>query len=123
MNDLKNHLEKFNLIGKNAVVTGGAGLLGVEHARAILSANGNVVLWDLNSSQLSDVSTELKNEFGKERVLPLVVDVTDENQISTGLKKLIEEDIEIHILVNNVAANPKYSSFDSQSNFSRLENF
>jgi NAD(P)-dependent dehydrogenase (short-subunit alcohol dehydrogenase family) len=114
---------KYDLSGRNALITGGAGLLGVEHARAILSANGNVVLWDLNSSQLSGVSTKLKNEFGKERVLPLVVDVTDENQISTGLKKLIEEDIEIDILINNVAANPKYSSFNSQNNFSRLENF
>ena len=84
---------KYDLSGRNALITGGAGLLGVEHARAILSANGNVVLWDLNSSQLSGVSTKLKNEFGKERVLPLVVDVTDENQISTGLTKLIEEDI------------------------------
>ena len=46
---------KYDLSGRNALITGGAGLLGVEHARAILSANGNVVLWDLNSSQLSGV--------------------------------------------------------------------
>ena len=123
MSDTRDYLEKFNLSGKNALITGGAGLLGVEHAKAILIANGNVVLWDLNSVQLSDESTKLANEFGKERVFALVVDVTDEKQISAAQKKLITKDIEIDILINNVAANPKYPSSDSQSDSSRLENF
>jgi NAD(P)-dependent dehydrogenase (short-subunit alcohol dehydrogenase family) len=123
MSDPKDYLEKFNLSGKNALITGGAGLLGVEHAKAILIANGNVVLWDLNSAQLSNESTKLANEFGKERVFALVVDVTNEAKISTALKQLIAKDIEIDILINNVAANPKYSSSDSQNDFSRLENF
>lgn len=123
MSDPRDYLEKFDLSGKNALITGGAGLLGVEHAKAILIANGNVVLWDLNSAQLSDESTKLANEFGKERVFALVVDVTDETQILTAQRKLITKDIEIDILINNVAANPKYSSSDSQNDFSRLENF
>jgi NAD(P)-dependent dehydrogenase (short-subunit alcohol dehydrogenase family) len=123
MSDPKDYLEKFNLSGKNALITGGAGLLGVEHAKAILIANGNVVLWDLNSAQLSNESIKLAHEFGKERVFALVVDVTNEAQISTALKQLIAKDIEIDILINNVAANPKYSSSDSQNDFSRLENF
>jgi NAD(P)-dependent dehydrogenase (short-subunit alcohol dehydrogenase family) len=123
MKNTEGFLEKFNLTGKTALITGGAGLLGFEHAIAILSANGNVVLWDLDSKQLSDKATELANEFGKERVLIALVDVTDEIQISDGVNKLIGKGIEIDILINNVAANPKYSSSHSQGNFSRLENF
>ena len=119
----KGFLEKFNLTGKNALITGGAGLLGFEHATAILSANGNVVLWDLDSLHLSDKATELANEFGKERVFTAVVDVTDETQIAEGLKILNNKGIEIDILINNVAANPKYSKNGSNSEFSRLENF
>ena len=123
MKNPKGFLEKFNLKGKNALITGGAGLLGFEHAMAILSANGNVVLWDLDSLQLSDKATELANKFGKERVFTALVDVTDETQISEGLKILINEGNEIDILINNVAANPKYSNSASQGDFSRLENF
>jgi NAD(P)-dependent dehydrogenase (short-subunit alcohol dehydrogenase family) len=123
MKNPKGFLEKFDLTGKNALITGGAGLLGFEHAIAILSANGNVVLWDLDSLRLSAKATKLANEFGEERVFTALVDVTDETQISAGLKILIDEGNEIDILINNVAANPKYSNSDSQGNFSRLENF
>jgi NAD(P)-dependent dehydrogenase (short-subunit alcohol dehydrogenase family) len=123
MKNTKGFLEKFNLTGKTALITGGAGLLGFEHAIAILSTDGNVVLWDLDALQLSDKATKLANEFGEGRVFTALVDVTDETQISEGLKILNDEGIEIDILLNNVAANPKYSNSNLKRNFSRLENF
>lgn len=123
MKNDESFLEKFNLKGRTALITGGAGLLGVEHARAILIANGNVVLWDLNSDLLSEVSIELSSEFGNGKIIVGVVDVTNEVEISHGLEKLISKDFEIDILINNVAANPKYSKNGSINEFSRLENF
>ena len=42
--------ENFSLIGKTALITGGAGLLGVQHAAAIYEAGGSVVITDLNIS-------------------------------------------------------------------------
>ena len=123
MNNQKVFLEKFDLTGRNALITGGAGLLGTEHARAILYANGNVILWDLDSEQLSQTSSKLKSEFGDNRITIEVIDVTEESQIENGIGSLIKNDIEIDILINNVAANPKYSKNVSSSDFSRLENF
>ena len=123
MNNQKFFLEKFDLTGRNALITGGAGLLGTEHARAILYANGNVILWDLDSEQLSQTSSKLRSEFGENRINIEVIDVTEESQIESGIASLIKNDIEIDILINNVAANPKYSKNVSSSNFSRLENF
>ena len=123
MNNQKFFLEKFDLTGRNALITGGAGLLGTEHARAILYANGNVILWDLDSEQLSQTSSKLRSEFGENRITIEVIDVTEESQIESGIASLIKNDIEIDILINNVAANPKYSKNVSSSNFSRLENF
>ena len=123
MNNQKVFLEKFDLTGRNALITGGAGLLGTEHARAILYANGNVILWDLDSEQLSQTSSKLRSEFGENRITIEVIDVTEESQIESGIASLIENDIEIDILINNVAANPKYSKNVSSSDFSRLENF
>ena len=123
MNNQKFFLEKFDLTGRNALITGGAGLLGTEHARAILYANGNVILWDLDSEQLSQTSSKLRSEFGENRINIEVIDVTEESQIESGIASLIENDIEIDILINNVAANPKYSKNVSSSDFSRLENF
>ena len=123
MNNQNGFLAKFDISGKFALITGGAGLLGIEHARAILSANGNVILWDLDSNQLNDAFTKLLNEYGEKRVFSKVVDVTNESQILDSLKELIGKNIEIDVLINNVASNPKYSKNGSNSEFSRLENF
>lgn len=123
MNGRKGYLEKFDLTGRNAIITGGAGLLGTEHARAILQANGSVILWDLDSDLLLQTTSNLRSEFGDERITTEVIDASDELQIENSIDKLITKDIEIDILINNVAANPKYSKNISNSDFSRLENF
>jgi NAD(P)-dependent dehydrogenase (short-subunit alcohol dehydrogenase family) len=123
VNGRKGYLEKFDLTGRNAIITGGAGLLGTEHARAILQANGSVILWDLDSDLLLQTTSNLRSEFGDERITTEVIDASDELQIENSIDKLITKDIEIDILINNVAANPKYSKNISNSDFSRLENF
>lgn len=123
MDSKRNSFDKFDLKHGHVLITGAAGLLGIEHARAILSANGKVILWDLDSRLLELAIEKLSNEFDSKRIFADVIDVTDENQIVDGLKKFTEKDIEISTLVNNVAANPKYSKRDSNSEFSRLENF
>ena len=40
--------KKFSLSKKYCLITGASGLLGLEHAEAILEINGNVILTDLN---------------------------------------------------------------------------
>ena len=54
-------MSKFNLNGKLAVITGGAGLLGVQHTLAILENKGSVVIIDINKKKMSD----LKRKFSK----------------------------------------------------------
>ena len=44
--------QKFDLTGKTALITGGAGLLGVEHATALLASGATVVLTDLGGRSL-----------------------------------------------------------------------
>jgi NAD(P)-dependent dehydrogenase (short-subunit alcohol dehydrogenase family) len=46
---MKNSLKKFSLKNRVAIITGGAGLLGVQHAEAIAEAGGIPVLWDINN--------------------------------------------------------------------------
>ena len=87
MNNKEGFLEKFDLTGRFALITGGAGLLGTEHARAILCANGNVILWDLDLELLSKTFSKLESEFGKNRILLEVIDATNESQIEKSIDK------------------------------------
>lgn len=121
MTDSNFNLPRFNLSDRYAVISGAAGLLGIEHARAILAAKGNVILWDIESNSLDRATTQLKSEFDPIRIRSGIVDVTDETAINKAVEMLIKENIEISILINNAAINPKYSS--AHLDHSRLENF
>ena len=43
----------FNLYGKTALITGGGGLLGVQHAIALLEVGATVVLTDIDVEKLN----------------------------------------------------------------------
>ena len=55
----------FRLDNSNIIISGGAGLLGEQHARAILMMNGNLVLIDKNFIELKKVKKKLEYEFNK----------------------------------------------------------
>lgn len=117
----KNNLLKFDLTNRYAVITGGAGLLGIEHARAILEVNGNLILWDIDSKALELALNKLQSEFKTSKIYKSVVDVTKELEIRLALDSLKSKNIEISILINNAAINPKYKA--TELDYSRFENF
>ncbi|PNY26798.1 Sorbose reductase SOU1 [Tolypocladium capitatum] len=73
---------RFGIAG-NVVVTGGAGAIGSEVARAILQhgASGLMIL-DLDAAAAGDRVRALRDEFPRARVEARGVDVTDEEQVA-----------------------------------------
>lgn len=92
--------EAFSLSGRVAVVTGGAGLLGREHAHAISDAGGTAVLVDVDGAGLERVGAEVK------RAGTVVVDITDPAQVRGLCDDVVASHGQIDILVNNAARNP-----------------
>ena len=80
MNSQNISLPKFDLSGKSALITGGAGLLGKEHALALLEVGANVVLWDVNKENLMRVTNELTKDFSEQSVKMSVVDISKEEE-------------------------------------------
>ena len=87
---------RFDLSGRVALVTGGAGLLGGEHAAALLDAGARVVLADLNL----DAAKVRAKEIGARAVR---LDVTDPQSVRSAQKEIGE----VHVLVNNAAIDAK----------------
>ncbi len=44
------NLKNFSLKNRYCLITGPAGMLGIEHAKAILEAKGNLILTDISLS-------------------------------------------------------------------------
>jgi len=117
------HFPKFDLTGNWALITGGAGLLGKEHASALMQAGADVVLWDIHSESLASAMVLLQSKYPKRKILTLEIDITNEKDVMQGQRDLDNNGISISILINNAAINPRYDSSENKSSFSRVENF
>lgn len=113
---------KFNLNGRNALITGAAGLLGKQHAIALLEMGANVVLTDVNLAGLDKTKSELISDYPKQKVIALYMDVTSSDSIEKVQHTLQTDSIHISILINNAAIDPKMKSGEVGES-SRLENY
>ena len=111
----------FDLSGRVAVITGGTGLLGQQHAEAIAGAGGIPVLADIRIDRVDQESAAWKERFG-ENAWALQVDITDPASVKKLLSMVITRYGRVDILVNNAANNPKMEN-KAEVEFSRLENF
>ena len=114
---------KFDLTGKNALITGGAGLLGMQHAFALIKSNANLIITDLDKDKLEVFHEKLQIEYPLTNSSIYIMDVSSEDSILSVFKKLQKQNISIDILINNAALDPKFEKEINFRNESRLENF
>jgi NAD(P)-dependent dehydrogenase (short-subunit alcohol dehydrogenase family) len=115
--------EKFDLTGKTALITGAAGLLGIEHAAALLESGATVVLTDIGESSLAAARKTLSQNADVSRIHTRVMDVSKPEVIRIVADNLAAEGLRIDILVNNAAIDPKVKGDQGVLETSRLENF
>jgi NAD(P)-dependent dehydrogenase (short-subunit alcohol dehydrogenase family) len=114
-------LDLFSLKDRVCVITGGGGMLGYQHAAAIVSLGGKAALLDISAEGLLANAKRLQAEFASEALM-VSVDITDLDAVLRSRSKVLEQFGRIDILINNAARNPKVGS-DDDAEFSRLENF
>lgn len=114
-------LDRFLLTGRTAVITGGAGLLGRQHARAILDAGGNAALLDISDEKLAAAVAALDKD-GSGRVAGYVCDITSPESIRETLDGVLARFGRVQILINNAANDPKVGGSGLEST-GRLEHF
>ncbi len=111
----------FDLTGRVAVITGGAGLLGVKHAEAVAEQGAFPVLLDIFGDRAEKAADVISGRFDV-RALGLDVDITIPDQIEKARDRIIDEFGRIDILINNAANNPKTED-DAGQQWTRFENF
>jgi len=110
----------FSLDGRVAIVTGGAGLLGVRHAEAIAAAGGVPVIADVLGREARSRAEAVADESGRP-ALGIECDITSAESVQAMLRTVLDRFGRVDILVNNAANNPKVEA--PGRNFSRFERF
>lgn len=88
----------FDLSGKVAIITGGAGVLGSAMAQGLANAGAKIGILSRTESKVNATVAKL-NSSGAE-AMALVADVLDESQLHTAKDKVLEQWGRIDILVN-----------------------
>ncbi len=89
------------LVGKIALVTGGAGGIGAATAARLLADGACVMLADRDADAVENVRAGFAKQFGKDVVRAAVVDVTDEAQVQSAFDACAREFGGLDILVAN----------------------
>jgi 2-dehydro-3-deoxy-L-rhamnonate dehydrogenase (NAD+) len=91
-------MNRMNLEGRCAVITGGAQGIGFAIAKRLLESGGSVVLWDVQQESLNSAADEL-SRFGQVRTL--LVDVTDPEGVRRAAEQTDEMLGSVDILVTS----------------------
>jgi len=92
-------LELFSLKDKVAVITGASRGLGRPMAKGLAAAGAHVVLIARDEARLNEVRDEIVAAGGEATILP--IDLTDEEAIRTGIRRIGHELGRVDICVNN----------------------
>lgn len=89
------------LVGKIALVTGGAGGIGAATAARLLKDGGCVMLADRDANAIEEVRSGFARQFGNDVIRAAVCDVTDEAQVQGAFDACAREFGGLDILVAN----------------------
>jgi len=100
----------FGLNGRVAIVTGAGRGLGRSMALALAQAGADLALMSRTKAELNRVSEEIRVLDQERRVLSIVVDLTDFDQIPKAVEKVVSHYGRIDILINNAGRNIRGSA-------------
>lgn len=106
----------FDLSGRVALVTGGAGLLGREFSKTLLAAGAGVAIADLDGQAAQAAAASLNNFIRDESLNPsdarpgavgFFADISSKDSVQSLMTSVMQEFQHLDILVNNAAQDPK----------------
>ncbi len=122
MKELPEHLRQYDLGGRVAIVTGGAGLLGKRYSHTLAAAGAHVVVADIDEGKAKQLADEVIRASATE-TLGWRTDVSDPSSVREMAEQVMNQFGRIDILVNNAALDPKFDQEHEGQHASRFEDF
>jgi NAD(P)-dependent dehydrogenase (short-subunit alcohol dehydrogenase family) len=107
------------LEGRVVVLTGGAGLLGRNHCKALSSVGARVVVADIDAPAAHVVVEALEDT----EAMAVAVDVTSANSVRRMVEQVSARFGRIDALVNNAALDPKFDRANAEAHTDSFESY
>ena len=109
-------VESYDMSDKVAVLTGGAGVLCSEMARALVEAGAKVAVLDIDEDSMNELEEELKGN--EEKFTTIKTNVLDKESLRGAADKVKNKWGRIDVLINGAGGNsPKATTGEDQSFF------
>ena len=112
----------FDLSGRVAIITGGAGVLGREHAESVTEFGGVAVIADIRSEDSEKVASAI-NAVRPGQAMAIPVDITDRASVDEMVRRVIERFSRIDILINNAAFTVRHGQAVGKGYFTPFEEY
>jgi 2-deoxy-D-gluconate 3-dehydrogenase len=112
---------RFDLHGRVAVITGGAGLLGREFSRTLAEAGAIVAIAEQNSAAAAEVVASLALTGAAAEAIE--TDVTRRESVTAMTDRVLQKFGRLDILINCAAIDPKFGASRFGANAGRFEDY
>jgi NAD(P)-dependent dehydrogenase (short-subunit alcohol dehydrogenase family) len=112
----------FDLRGRVAILTGGAGLLGREYAGVLAEAGAHVVVADIDGGAARKLAVEVTELSGIE-ARGVETDVSSKLSVDTMVEQTLAEFGRVDILINNAALDPKFDRGHAGEHINAFEDY
>lgn len=108
----------FDLSGRVALVTGGAGLLGHQFCQTLVEAGASVLVADLNEVAAEELATQLGA-----KAKACGCDAGDKHSVQSTVDATVKYFGRLDILVNSAALDPKFDEAEASKHKSSFEDY
>jgi len=110
-----NFQNQFELSGKVAVITGGAGVLCSTFCRALASADVKVAVLDVNAEAAKTLASDIRSNRGN--VIDITCNVLDRASLEQAAQVVLREFGQVDILINGAGGNKAEATSDAEQTF------
>jgi NAD(P)-dependent dehydrogenase (short-subunit alcohol dehydrogenase family) len=100
--DIQSFRQMFDLTGKAAIVTGGAGILGQHFCAGLAESGANVAIVDIDEQKAEELAERLTQIHGV-KLIGIGCDVTQASSVQRMVERVIEHFGRVDVLHNNAA--------------------
>lgn len=113
----------FDFKGKSVLITGAASGIGLESTIAFLQNGATVYMADYNEAALKEKADELAKEYGKDKIVALVADITESAGVKAMADSIKAVGGTVDILINNAGiSHQQYSVYEKQEDWNKVIN-